>query len=122
MTQLLSLEDAKALRDAMTPGPWGSFATSAAPDAPYRHQIAALGKTVAYLYETKGGEADDQANARAIASLPDLLTSYITVLEENERLRANNRRRLLRGARCPSCKCGHCRAARTTLKETSNVG
>lgn len=58
-----------------TPGPWVHYDDSK--ESVHRHEIVALGKTVARIYCTKGMEAEDAANAalivRAVNAYDDML-------------------------------------------------
>lgn len=56
-----------------TPAPWRHYDDS--DTANRRHEIVAMGKTVAHIYCTKGMEAEDAANGRLIAAAPALLAS-----------------------------------------------
>ncbi len=57
---------------APTPGPWTHYDDSDSRFArAHRHQIAALGKTIAHIYCTNGQEDEDYANARLIAAAPE---------------------------------------------------
>jgi hypothetical protein len=58
--------------------PWKHYDDSEA--ATHRHVIAAMGKTVAHIYCTKGREAEDAANARLIAAAPDMLSALELII------------------------------------------
>lgn len=62
-----------------TPGPWFHYDDRSSTE---RHEIVAMGKTVARVYCTNGCEAEDKANARLIAAAPDLLEACEAMLEE----------------------------------------
>lgn len=62
-----------------TPGPWVTYDDSALPS--HRHTVIALGKTIAYIYCTKGDEAQDASNAKLIAAAPELLEEAKRALE-----------------------------------------
>lgn len=120
MTQLLSLEDAKALRDAMTRGPWKAW------NGGKLVEVWAKEGSRRPVIKWTGFEASDRplkeqvANARAIASLPDLLTSYTTVLELLRRIEPH-----LDSIICYASTMGEhepnrlAHDVRTTLKETA---
>lgn len=61
--------------DKHTPGPWRWYDDTDEAGKNNRHEIVAVGKTVARIYATKGAEAEDAANARLIAAAPDLLVT-----------------------------------------------
>lgn len=63
-----------------TPGPWFHYDDSDNPQ--HRHMIAAMGKTVAHIYCTKGDESADAANAALIAAAPDLLEALKALCDE----------------------------------------
>ena len=64
-----------------TPGPWTHYDDSE-DGKTNRHEIAAIGKTVARIYCTNGMEAEDCANARLIAAAPDLLAALRALLQQ----------------------------------------
>lgn len=53
--------------------PWSHYDDTDAAGKTGRHEVVTEGKTIAYIYETKGCEAEDAANAAIIAYSPDLL-------------------------------------------------
>lgn len=61
-----------------TPGPWTHYDDSKS--HVHRHEIVALGKTVARIYCTNGDEEEDAANARLISAAPQMLEALQTVL------------------------------------------
>mgnify|MGYP003341995656 CR=1 FL=1 len=63
-----------------TPGPWKHYDDSE--NSVHRHEIVALGKTVARIYCTNGAQIEDAANARLIAAAPDLLEALQEILEQ----------------------------------------
>ena len=60
-----------------TPGPWTHYDDS---KSTHRHEIVALGKTVARVYCTNGREIEDAANAQLISAAPQMLEALQTIL------------------------------------------
>ncbi len=61
-----------------TPTPWTHYDDSKS--AVHRHQIAAMGKTVAHIYCTKRMEAEDEANAALIVRAVNSHETMFTAL------------------------------------------
>ena len=72
-----------------TPGPWIHYDDSDAPS--HRHVIAAIGKTIAHVYCTKGHEEKDAINARLIAAAPELLEALIGLQRDHCRAYCDDR-------------------------------
>ena len=61
-----------------TPGPWTHYDDSYS--VTHRHEIVAIGKTIARIYCTNGDQDADLSNARLIAAAPELLEAAQRVL------------------------------------------
>lgn len=58
-----------------TPGPWTHYDDTGPEGKTGRHEIVALGKTIARIYATKGHEEVDRGNASLITAAPELLAA-----------------------------------------------
>ena len=61
-----------------TPGPWSHYDDSKG--CVHRHEVVAMGKTVARIYCTNGDEIEDKANASLVAAAPDLLAALQSLI------------------------------------------
>ena len=65
-----------------TAGPWKHYDDSK--QSVHRHQIVAMGKTIAHIYCTNGMEEEDASNARLIAAAPELLAAAQAIVKRHD--------------------------------------
>jgi hypothetical protein len=66
---------------AHTPTPWSHYDDTGPDGKTGRHEIVAIGKTVARIYATKGMEAEDAANAALIVKAVNAFDPLVSALE-----------------------------------------
>jgi hypothetical protein len=66
---------------AHAPTPWSHYDDTGPDGKTGRHEIVAIGKTVARIYATKGMEAEDAANAALIVKAVNAFDPLVSALE-----------------------------------------
>ncbi len=64
-----------------TSGPWRHYNDTDAAGKTGRHEIQAIGKTIALIYSTCGDEVADLSNAQLISAAPDLLEAVKALVQ-----------------------------------------
>jgi hypothetical protein len=75
---------------AHAPTPWSHYDDTGPDGKTGRHEIVAIGKTVARIYATKGMEAEDAANAALIVKAVNAFDPLVSALRDVESTHIND--------------------------------